>query len=240
MQNKNIILPSFLTICNIFCGFLAITQVIEGDILIGAWLIVLAVFFDTIDGKVAKLTKSTSFFGIEFDSLADMISFGVATSLLIYQAYLKTLGFIGIFLCFIYLVFGAFRLARFNIQYDEVKSNYYYNGLPITFSALVLSTLMIFSYDIWGDFRFTGFLIILLLGLSVLMISQIKYETIRILNFLEGKPFKLKSILFYILVLILAIFPRKAIFPFSLLFVLLGIMRSLLIYIRKEEKTVEV
>ena len=233
MKNKNVIFPNLFTICNIFCGFLAIIKIIEGDFLDGAWLIVIAVFFDTIDGRVAKLTNGASSFGLEFDSLADLISFGVAASLLMYQIELYQLGFVGILLCFIYLVAGAFRLARFNIQIDGFKKHYY-TGLPITFSALVLSTFIIFSYDVWGFIPYTGLLIPFVIGLSALMISHIKYESISILSFLESEPFNLKAIIFYLIVLVLFIFPGKTIFPFSVTFVIYGIIKSLIAYLKKE------
>jgi len=237
MKNKNIILPGLLTVCNIFCGFLAIIKVIEGDILDAAWLIVIAAFFDTIDGRVAQLTNSASFFGLEFDSLADLVSFGVAPALLIYQTDFFQIGFLGIFLCFIYVVAGALRLARFNIQSGGF-TKHLYNGLPITFSALVLSTFIIFSYDIWGFIPFTGLLIPFVIGLSALMISSIKYDSISILSFLESEPFNVKALIFYCIVFILFIFPGKTIFPFSILFVIYGIIKSLSGYLKKETEEV--
>jgi len=233
MKNRNIIFPNIVTMCHIFCGFLAIVKIIEGDYLDGAWLILIAAFFDTADGRVAKLTSGTSTFGKEFDSLADLISFGVAASMLVYQTDFYQLGFPGILLCFIYLVAGTIRLARFNAQFDGTSQEHY-SGLPITFSGLVLATFVIFSYHIWGYIPSTGLLILLVAGLSAVMISNIKYESIGVLSFLESEPLSIKAIVFYVIILILFIFPGKTIFPFSVLFVLYGVFRFIIVYFKRE------
>ena len=115
MFPKRVLAPGFLTSMNLFLGFYAIISSSKGDFVTASWLIILAAVFDAFDGKVARATKSMSRFGVEFDSLADAISFGLAPSFLLYQIHLNKMGPAGLIISFFPLIFGTIRLARFNV-----------------------------------------------------------------------------------------------------------------------------
>ena len=118
-----VIVPSFFTLMNLFCGFLAIIQISEGYLHYGAWLIVLAGLFDALDGFMARITNSTSAFGIELDSLSDVVSFGVAPGFLLYYFGLNELQVPGLILAALPAVCGAIRLARFNVDAKAAPSD---------------------------------------------------------------------------------------------------------------------
>ena len=107
-----------------------------------------AAFLDAMDGKVARFTKSSSKFGVEYDSLADVISFGFAPSFLIFSVYLKDMKMVGILISFLPLLFGSIRLARFNTQLKGFSKDYF-KGLPIPIAALTLTSFIIFSFHFY-------------------------------------------------------------------------------------------
>src|SRR3954466_16026415 len=114
------LLPNLITLSSIFCGFdsirvAATANASEDDYYRAALLIVFAMFFDTLDGRVARMTKTQSAFGLQIDSLADVVSFGVAPSMLLYQWALHRLGTLGLVVAFVFTAMGAVRLARFNV-----------------------------------------------------------------------------------------------------------------------------
>ena len=154
-MNRSII-PGSLTAGNMFCGFLSIAYVFDGNYLTASWLIILAAVFDALDGMIARLTRSYSEFGIEFDSLADIISFGVAPSVLIFGAHFQYMGKLGIVISFLPLLFGAIRLARFNVNETSFEKGNFV-GLPIPIQATALASYLIFTHNIWGTIRFPMF-----------------------------------------------------------------------------------
>ena len=115
------VLPNLVTTGNIFFGFFAVVQSIRGEFLYAAYAIVAAAVFDLMDGRLARLTRSTSKFGAEYDSLCDLVSFGMAPAVLLYQWALSPFGRLGWMACFLYLACGALRLARFNVQANVVE-----------------------------------------------------------------------------------------------------------------------
>jgi CDP-diacylglycerol--serine O-phosphatidyltransferase len=133
-------LPSAVTLGNLCCGFISIIFVYKGQFLTGAWLILLAMIFDIMDGRVARLTKATSRFGEELDSLADLVSFGVAPAFLYYVLFLQKAGTPGLILAVIFVLAGCLRLARFNVQ----DSGDNFTGLPIPGGAAILASTVIF------------------------------------------------------------------------------------------------
>ena len=134
------ILPNLLTTGNLFFGFFSIVKSMQGEFLWAAGAVFLAAIFDVLDGRVARLTKSMSDFGVQYDSLCDLVSFGLAPSFLVYQYALHSYGRLGWVLCFIYLACGALRLARFNVQSFVGKSNGDFNGLPIPIAACLIAS----------------------------------------------------------------------------------------------------
>jgi CDP-diacylglycerol--serine O-phosphatidyltransferase len=135
-----LLLPNLITTLNLFFGFYAILQTLEHQFLSACWAIILGGFCDMADGQVARMTNSTSQFGLQYDSFSDLISFGLAPALLIYSFLLSSFGVKGILISFAFVFAGAFRLARFNITSSHKESI----GLPITIAGICIATYGIF------------------------------------------------------------------------------------------------
>lgn len=172
--------PSFFTLMNLFCGFLAIVQVADGRFDYASWLIVLAAFFDMLDGMMARLTNGQSLFGVELDSLADVVSFGVAPSFMIYSFGLSDYGIPGMIVSSLPAICGAVRLARFNIEFEGDKKSWF-SGLPIPVAAMVIVAFIVngdrlsFLTPGNGSASFYFMSVILLSGL---MVSTIRFDAI--------------------------------------------------------------
>lgn len=176
------VFPSFFTLMNMFCGFVAIIQIYEGKLEFGAWLVVLAALFDMMDGVMARMANATTEFGIELDSLSDIVSFGVAPAFLLYSYSLYEMQIIGIILSAFPALCGAVRLARFNI-YARVEDPDYFKGLPIPALAMMLVALFIIFDDrpaLFEGFKygFNSMLIPVILLLSLLMVSTVPFDKI--------------------------------------------------------------
>ncbi len=137
-------LPNTFTALNMACGFASIILSYQGNFYYGCLLLALGAIFDSVDGRVARLTGTQSSFGEQFDSLSDLISFGMAPSFLIYNQFLSGMGRIGYVVAFIYVLCGALRLARFNANIDKVSSDFF-QGLPIPGAALAIIGFVLFS-----------------------------------------------------------------------------------------------
>ncbi len=179
MKITRAVVPSLFTTLNIFCGFLSILNTTQGQYQNAAWFIILAAIFDSLDGMMARITRSSSQFGVELDSLADVVSFGVAPSFMVYQVYLYTLDNWGVMIAAMPLVFGAIRLARFNVQLVGFDKEYF-NGLPIPMQAIILSAFILEYYSDGGGIGgWLGVgLIVLVIALALLMVSHVKYDTL--------------------------------------------------------------
>ncbi len=173
--------PSFFTLMNLFSGFLALTQISEGRFLYAGWLIVLASFFDVLDGMMARLTNSNSRFGVELDSLSDVVSFGVAPAYLVYAFGLREFGMLGLVVSSLPAICGAVRLARFNVNFDGEKKDYFV-GLPIPGQAIILVALVLnFNHVDWfdpGSLNDLSFLMPIVILLSFLMVSTVPFDAI--------------------------------------------------------------
>ena len=175
--------PSFFTLMNLFCGFLSIVQAADGRFEYAGWLIVLAAFFDILDGMMARLANAASLFGVELDSLCDMVSFGVAPSFLVYKFALQEFGILGLVVSSLPAICGAVRLARFNVTFDGGKKDYFV-GMPIPGMAIVIVALILnFNDASWfmqQGISNLSFLIPIVFVLSFLMISSIPFDAIPI------------------------------------------------------------
>ena len=139
-------LPNSFTALNIGCGFMAIMFSIQGDFYKSCMLIILGAIFDSVDGRVARMTGTQSAFGEQFDSLSDLISFGIAPSIIFYNKFLLDSGRLGMVVSFLFLLCGALRLARFNANIDKVKSDYF-QGLPIPGAAAAIIGFVLVSSE---------------------------------------------------------------------------------------------
>lgn len=182
------LIPNLFTTGNLFCGVFAILSVFNANYLAAAIAILVAMVFDVLDGKSARLTNSTSHFGLEYDSLSDVVSFGVAPGLLIYSWALSGQGTFGIAVMFAYVAMGAVRLARFNSTV-ALSDGKYFTGLAIPAAAGVVASLVIFDHHVvrTGSEVKPILVLIITLVLSFLMVSTIKYRSFKDLKFRGGR-----------------------------------------------------
>jgi CDP-diacylglycerol---serine O-phosphatidyltransferase len=171
-------LPTLFTVGNLFCGYLSIWRSIQGAFETAAVLIIAAAVLDALDGRVARWTHSTSEFGEEYDSLADLVSFGVAPAVLAYSWGLSDFPRPGFVASFLFVVCGSMRLARFNIQ-TKVADKKYFVGLPIPAAAGTIATLVLATPERLVDRFWMAGLLVLTILLSYLMISTIRYRSFK-------------------------------------------------------------
>jgi len=205
------LLPNLLTAGNLFCGFLALTKIVEADVASedfvkvlrhAIFFIILACVFDLLDGRVARLGGHESPFGREFDSLADIISFGAAPAFLVHRVVLKDVFMnhpeIGWFIASVYLICGALRLARFNCLADQPdpSEGREFLGFPIPAAAGLVASLTLFltSQAWWGDEGFTSSLLryvlpVIMVFLSVMMVSDVRYPSFKRLDWRARRTF---------------------------------------------------
>jgi len=171
-------LPNIFTALNIGCGFVSIIKGWQGDFYFAALVLVLGAAFDSVDGRVARMTGTQSSFGEQFDSISDVVSFGVAPAFLIYNKFLFDMGRIGLISAFIFLLCGALRLARFNANIDRVSSDFF-QGLPIPTGALSIIgiTLLAGEYPVLMDYKWM--IPPYVLFFSFLMISNIPFNSFK-------------------------------------------------------------
>jgi CDP-diacylglycerol--serine O-phosphatidyltransferase len=187
-------LPSLFTLANMFCGFFAILVAIRGEYRLAAVLIGLSIVFDITDGAVARLVGSVTPFGLQFDSLADLVSFGLAPSLLVFTLFSQgrdewdPLGWVA---CFVWLACAAIRLARFNTTVDPTADKRYFTGLPSPGAAgVVLASVFAFGDHMEGRERLWVLLVVVVPAL--LMVTNIRFRSFRsLVSPKSGRPYGL-------------------------------------------------
>ncbi|MCS6799278.1 MAG: CDP-diacylglycerol--serine O-phosphatidyltransferase [Myxococcota bacterium] len=183
------ILPNLFTLSSVFCGLFALltcTTDPDADAFHrAALLVVFAMFFDAIDGRVARLTRTQSAFGVQMDSLADIVSFGVAPAVLVYRWSLEPLGWVGVLGCFAFVACGAIRLARFNVlsmgeSGAPRKPGKYILGLPIPGAAGILVSLVVANHAVAGSLPALRWVVLaVVLVLSFFMVSTIRFRSFK-------------------------------------------------------------
>ncbi len=197
MKNANLIyiLPNLFTASSIFVGVISIVEASQGNVVLASWLILLALIFDGLDGRIARMTNTTSQFGVEFDSLADIISFGIAPAMLLYFFIGNEFGRFGILVSALYVIFGAIRLARFNISTAKTDPNVFI-GLPIPTAAIFVSMwILLFQKYTLEDYGIV--LLFLTLGIAVLMVSNFRYPSFKKVSL--DKPMVFKTMIMLML-----------------------------------------
>ena len=174
------VLPSLITTGGLFAGFYSVIASLRGDFFVAAVAILVANVCDILDGRIARLTHTTSRFGIEYDSLADLVAFGVAPGILVYRWALEPWGSWGWLAASLYVTCGALRLARFNIQYDSAEKRHF-SGLPIPAAAEVIaSTVLLYCYlGGEGVTHKHALLLLVTYGLAGLMVSNPSAKSVR-------------------------------------------------------------
>lgn len=183
------LLPNLLTSGGLFCGVFSIAQTMEGFYFTAALAVLAAMLFDGLDGRVARITHTTSRFGIEFDSLCDLVSFGVAPGLLIYRWALMPWGMFGWLATALFICCAAVRLARFNLLVGKVDGKYF-AGLPVPAASAALASIVLI-YNYLGHFGLPDKHIALLLvtyALAVLMVSNVPYPSFKNINLHGRQP----------------------------------------------------
>lgn len=223
------IIPNLFTAMNLFSGFFSIVSTSQGNFIYGGWLIIIAAIFDTLDGFMARLTKSSSELGIELDSLSDIVSFGAAPSFLIYSTYFYQFETSGVILSSIPLIAGGFRLARFNVQLVGFDKKFF-TGLPIPSSALTIVTFILSFYNDGFSKTEQQFILPMILLLSFLMISRVKYDTIPKFSIPEIKTKPFLYIAYLIALIVLIIFRMNGLFFIFVFMIVFGIFRQIFKY----------
>lgn len=198
------IFPNIFTTANLFSGFYGIVNAVNGFFEMAALAVFFSCVFDILDGQVARLTRATSRFGVEYDSLADLVAFGVAPGLLIYLMALRPFGRIGWLAAFVFMACGALRLARFNVQV-ETASKKYFTGLPIPGGALMIAATVLFlhHWDVIITRSFIGpVLLVLTYLLGFFMISTMPYNSFKDFEVIKAKPsFVLFGVILFVCVI---------------------------------------
>jgi CDP-diacylglycerol--serine O-phosphatidyltransferase len=208
-----------------FCGFMAMISASRGEFISSAWLIVLAAAFDALDGIMARITKSSSAFGVQIDSLSDVISFGAAPAFLVYQAHLHSLGGPGILISSLPMVFGGLRLARFNTQLVGFDKDHFI-GLPIPVSALTMASFVLNFWDPVSSLGSAGDLLPgLVIVLSLLMVSKVQYDTLPRISRRSIRREPWKYVFLALAIIVIFSTAGEAILPLFLLFIALGLVR---------------
>jgi len=228
------LLPNLFTTGALFAGFYAVVQAMNGRFEHAAVAIFIAMVLDGLDGRVARMTHTQSAFGAEYDSLSDMVSFGVAPALVIYEFALQSMGKLGWIAAFVYCAGAALRLARFNTQLDVVTDKRFFQGMPSPSAAALVAGFVwvMVAYGITGhEVRWLATVIALFGGLT--MVSNFRYYSGKEINLRKSVPF------FAILLIVLAFIlvstsPPEVLFGVFLLYGLSGYVDALLQRIRRK------
>ena len=240
-QSINVI-PSLFTLGNAFFGFLSIASAIEGNIDRACYFIFFGMICDVLDGFVARLFKTSSRFGIEVDSLADVVTFGMAPSVITYQVFFNQYGLLGIFISSMIMIFAIIRLAKFNVMTKEDEEKKMFNGIPTPVSAGTIITYVLFYHDkIFTHQISTVVMFVLAIALPLLMVSTFKYDTFPQFNRRAIKANPAKFIIFFLAVFLIIITKGEASFSVFLFIISTGLFRKIVsLFTKKEDLDEEV
>jgi CDP-diacylglycerol--serine O-phosphatidyltransferase len=224
-------IANVMTAGNLVCGSLSVIMAFEGRFGLSAWLILLSIVLDAFDGKAARFFGGSSAFGIQFDSLADVISFGVAPSMLIYTIALQDLGVLGIVVTVTPIIAAAYRLARFNVNTEKKLT--YFEGLSSPLHAGLVASFIIMSLSRWGEVVNSNVLAGLVILTSVLMVSHLPLAGMPRFTLREHGANLFKLTLLSAITLFAAINPPKNAFPAILVVVVCGFIYGIAASMRR-------
>ena len=226
MKITRAVVPSLFTVLNMFSGFMSVIHASRGEFVPASWFIVLAAGFDSLDGVMARITKSSSEFGVEIDSLSDMVSFGAAPAFLVFQLYFHLIGGFGILISSMLMVFAGLRLARFNVQLVGFDKDHFV-GLPVPMSALTVASLVLTYYSETAGLNAVAASLLpwMVVALSLLMVSKVKYDTFPKISRRAVRKEPWKFTFFALAVVIVFVSGGGAVFPLMILFITIGIVR---------------
>ena len=245
MRKGIYVLPNLITLSSMFAGFYSIIASLNSDYERAAWAIMIASVFDVLDGWVARMTHTATRFGIELDSLAAVISFGVAPGVLVYTWTLSSFGRVGWLGSFFLVACGALRLARFNVQMGSTEKKHF-TGLPIPASALVIATTVLAYQELIDILEHLNlariadaagkdyWVLALTFLLAGLMVSNITYHSLKEANLKQRRPFGMLVVMAAFLAVV-AYHPALVLFLVSISYVLVGIAEALYKLMRKRK-----
>ncbi|AKL97879.1 CDP-diacylglycerol--serine O-phosphatidyltransferase [Endomicrobium proavitum] len=242
------ILPSLFTCGNMTFGFLSMLSSVSGHFTQAAWLLICSIACDMLDGRVARMTKTTSEFGVQLDSLSDLISFGLAPAIMIYMLGLKDMGKIGIAIAVLFVLCSALRLAKFNVKAQDGVVHSSFSGLPTPASAgLLISFVLSFELLNTGGQSLTFKSIPLLMNtmptffnampvvmvvLSLLMVSNIPFASFKKMKLSKPQALQVLVIIIVLLVIVI-VYPQNTFFILFSLYVLSGVVIYALKYLNR-------
>ncbi len=218
-------LPNLLTSANLLLGYMAILFAADGKFIRAAWAILFSSVFDLLDGRIARLTNTTSKFGVEYDSLCDLVSFGVAPSILLYYSALKPFGRAGMAAAVVFALCGALRLARFNVLVEVVPKSYFM-GLPIPIASATLCTSLFFADQMGINPYHNLFYLGLTAIVGVLMVTTIKFPSFKDFSLRGRRTFSKFAFIFITLILIISWFEIAA-FVLFLFYIFMSVLLHL-------------
>lgn len=225
-KNKFIfLLPNLMTAVSLFLGILSVFASVKGEFDKAGIFIFLSLIFDGLDGRIARLTGTCSKFGVEFDSLADLVAFGVAPAMLVYFAAGHDFGKVGVLAAGFFVVFGAIRLARFNVQSECSEPNMFI-GLPIPSAAVFMAcwTVLLSTYGLLSEYR--DALIIASFAVSMLMVSNIRYASFKKMQLSRQALMKI-FVLVLVVLAVMFVYFLETLTAIITFFVLSGIARAI-------------
>ena len=245
------IIPSLFTCGNMACGFLSIISSINGNFITAAWFLIGALACDIVDGRIARMTKTTSVFGMQLDSLSDLVSFGIAPAIMMYQLVLNTMGNIGIAIAVLYALCCALRLARFNTLSQSGEVHKHFVGLPTPASAGVIISFVL-SYQLLGpegltlDFKtipvlmdlmptFFKVMPVVIVILSFLMVSNVPYFSFKIFKFSKIRTIEILALVI-VLIILIVVYPQNIIFIIFTIYAVSGLVYFLIQALKKNKE----
>lgn len=219
------LLPNMITTLALFTGFVSVVASIDGQYQRAAVAIIVAGVFDALDGRIARLTRTSSLFGVQYDSLSDVFAFGAAPAILVFTAVLHPLGRFGWLGAFLFLACGALRLARYNVQAQRVGEKHF-TGLPIPAAGgmIAVSVLMVMDLNPEGGFEPQAVKLVFIAGvyvLSFLMVSMVPYPSFKQVVIPRNKAFQTLALVVLILV-IMANYPVYFLFGFGVFYIVIS------------------
>ena len=230
------LLPNMITTLSMFLGFLSMVWAVQGRFESACLAILLSAVMDGLDGKVARLTNTASEFGVQYDSLSDLVAFGIAPAMLMWQWELSALGRMGLAAAFIYAACGALRLARFNVSTAAVGKRFFI-GLPIPAGGCTVVTFVFCAahFPAIMASALPYMTLVLAIGVGVLMVSKVRYFSFKEYDFLRAHP--IRTMLFFLLVLGTVIsFPRVMGFVLCAVYIIGGVVYTFVILPRRNRQ----
>lgn len=230
------ILPNLFTSASLFAGFFSLVLALQSHFDAAAFAIFFSAVMDGLDGKVARLTGTASEFGVQFDSLADVVAFGVAPAFLAWSWQLHSFGRLGLAVSFLFLVCAALRLARFNVSVGHISKRFFI-GLPSPAGGCTFAGFVIFAdYLPAGAHMFVaGTALVLCFFVPLLLVSRVRYFSFKEVTFMKVHPYRVFVGIITLCIVVFS-FPRLTIFLFCLLYILSGLAYSFILLPRRNKQ----